>query len=363
MKKLARIVFSVALAAGVGCKKDETGGGPKKETPKPVAADPNKAKPADPKPVAKAPTGDDLAKRYQDCWGFFNARDDAKFQTCYAPNIVSDFVDSGMPPVTTWKDIQEKHDKPILDAMPDAKGEVELTLVNGMNGATVALFTGTHTGTLKTPGGDIPATNKKIGLQVAHAVHFADDGMAVDKEWYYQDLGTLLAQLGVSPAPARPAMDKAWPAETIVAKNDDTEKRNLDSSSKLLDTINKHDAKAMGEMFADGLVWSEIGIPMDWNKAQAIAAHDMFFKGFSDLTITPSAMWAAGDYVVLQGVFAGTNDGDMTPAMPIKKTGKKVSITFLQLYKFDKDGKLVASWGFWNSAAFAMQLGLAPPPK
>ena len=44
------------------------------------------------------------------------------------------------------------------------------------------------------------------------------------------------------------------------------------------------------------------------------------------------------------------------------QAGKKMSIGFLQLFKL-KDGKLTRSWGFWNSAAFATQLGLMPPAK
>ena len=130
----------------------------------------------------------------------------------------------------------------------------------------------------------------------------------------------------------------------------------------MTDAFNKHDPKALGDLFADDLVWSETGIPKDWNKKEAIAAHAGLFKGFSDLKMTQASLWGAGDYVVFQGTFAGTNNGDL-PDMGIKKTGKPLSIGFLQLYKFNKDGKLSRSWGFWNSAAFAMQLGLVKPPS
>jgi predicted ester cyclase len=357
MQTVSRVVLSVALLAG--CKKKDEAAKPADKPSTTATPD----KPATPeKPAAPAmPTGEELAKRYQDCWGYFNAKDYDNFKTCYAPGVVSDFVDSGMPPATGWDEVHAKHDAPIDEALPDRKGTVELTLINGSNGVTIALFTGTHTGTFKTPAGDIPATNKKVGLQVAHAVHFAD-GKSVDKEWYFQDAGTMLAQLGVSKAPARPASDKPWPtSETVIAKDDDTEKRNLENTKKLNDIFNKHDMKAFAEMLGDGLVWSEIGVPMDWDKKTAITAHEDMMKGFSDLSITTTTMWAAGDYVVMTGIFAGTNDGDVK-AMGLKKTGKKVSLDYLQLYKWDKDGKLVGSWGFWNSAAFAMQLGLAPPP-
>ena len=329
---------------------------------KPEAAKKPDPTPA-PAPAAKVATGDDLAKRYVECYGFFNSKDWKQFETCYTPTATSDFVDSGMPAANGWQEILDKHTKTLTDAMPDAKSELEVTLINGHNGASVALFTGTHTGALKTPMGDVPPTQKKIGLNVAHSIHFADDaGKAADKQTFYEDFGVVMGQLGLSKAPVRAALDKPMgPNEIVVAKDDDTEKRNLDMANKVTDAFNKHDVKALGDLFADDLVWAENGIPKDWNKKEAIASHASLFKGFSDIKLTQANQWAAGDYVVFEGTFAGTNDGNL-PDMGIKKTGKAMSLGFLQLYKFNKDGKLTRSWGFWNSAAFAMQLGLVPPP-
>jgi ketosteroid isomerase-like protein len=309
---------------------------------------------------AKPPTGDELAKRYVECWGFFSAHDMDKLKTCYTANATSVFVDSGIPDGTGADDIVAKHSKPLVDAFPDIKGDVELTLINGMNGVTVALVTGTNDGTMKTPMGDVPATKKKIGLQVAHAVHFAD-GKAADKEAFYQDLGEQMSQLGLSKAPARKAADKAWgPNEVVIAKDDDGEKKNLAAVGAMNDAFNKHDGKAIEGMLADDLQWSEQGLPKDWNKKEAVAAHGELFKGFSDIKIATDTVWAAGDYVVAQGTMSGTNDGP-APSMGLKaKTGKPVSVKFLQVFKL-KDGKITRSLGFWNSMAMAQQLGMIPP--
>ena len=60
----------------------------------------------------------------------------------------------------------------------------------------------------------------------------------------------------------RPAADKPMmPLETVVAKDDANEKRNLENATKGLDAFNKHDTKAMGDMLADNATWSEIGAP------------------------------------------------------------------------------------------------------
>ena len=364
MNKLVALLIVSSSLLVVACKKKEGATSTSDQTPaaKPVApAEPAKPAPAPP-PPAKTVTGDDLAKRYVECWGYFSAKDWDNMKTCYAPNIVSESVDSGMPPVTGWNDVHDKTEKPMVDAFPDVKGDVELTLINGKNGVTVALLTGTHSGTLKTPAGDVPATNKKFGLQVAHAVHFVDDGKSVDKEWFYQDMGELMSQLGLSKAPARAASDKPWGSnEIVVAKNDDAEKKNVDVVKAADDAFNKHDAKAMDALIGDDLVWSEIGMAKDWNKKEASAMNAQLWKGFSDIKFDVSTIWGAGDYVVEQGTMSGTNDGPMPGMGLAKKTGKPVKLQYLQVWKI-KDGKVSRSWGFWNSLAFAGQLGLVPPP-
>lgn len=308
----------------------------------------------------KAATPDDLAKRYVECWGFWNQKDWKNMSTCYASNISSEQVDSGMPPMTTADQINAGHQM-IATAFPDRKGDLEVTLINGHNGATFALFTGTNSGPMKTPTGEIPPTNKKVGMQMAHAVHFTDDGKAADKEWSYMDMGEMMGQLGLSKAPVRPAVDKPWhDNEIVIAKDDANEKRNLQNTTTGMEAFNKHDTKAMEAMEADSLVWSESGMPKDTNKAETAKSDEAMFKAFPDLKLASDAMWAAGDYVVVQGTMSGTNTGDWKE-MGLKKTGKPVSIHFMQLFKYDKDGKLTNSWGYWNSAAFAQQLGMAPP--
>ena len=56
----------------------------------------------------------------------------------------------------------------------------------------------------------------------------------------------------------------------------------------------------------------------------------------------------------------GTNDGDV-PMMKLKKTGKPIDVTFLEIDKV-KDGKVTNAWLFYDNMAFASQLGLMPPP-
>ena len=312
--------------------------------------------------AAKPATGDDMGKRYTECVGFWKASDWTKFVDCYAKDATSEFVDSGMPPASGNAAIIEEH-KGIAAAFPDRSSAVEVLLINGHQGASVALLTGTNSAPMKTPAGDMPATNKKMGLQVAHVVHFSDDGKTADKEVFYQDMGEMMGQLGISKAPVRAAGDKPWhEPEIVVAKDDDTEKKNVESAKALMDDFNKRDWKALDALFDDKLVWSEQGIAKDFgNKAETVKSHQGLVKAFSDVKFSSESMWAAGNYVAWQGTMSGTNDGP-APEMGLPKATKKpITIKFFQLLEYGKDGKLTHSWGFWNSAAMAAQLGLVPP--
>ena len=92
------------------------------------------------------------------------------------------------------------------------------------------------------------------------------------------------------------------------------------------------------------------------DKAASQASLKELFTSFPDVKITPVTMWAAGDYVVVTGTFEGTNLGDI-PSMGVKKTGKKMSAHFFELFKLE-NSLTRHDWLFYNGAAIAAQLGL-----
>jgi predicted ester cyclase len=81
-----------------------------------------------------------------------------------------------------------------------------------------------------------------------------------------------------------------------------------------------------------------------------------FMNAFSDAKLNISSMWGAGNYVAVIGMFDGTNDGDF-PAMQLKKTGKKISLPFIAVDRFE-DGKVKENWLIFDTVAFAAQLGV-----
>jgi predicted ester cyclase len=183
------------------------------------------------------------------------------------------------------------------------------------------------------------------------------DGSHVVRDAAYVDEGALMAQLGLNPAPARAALTPAgMPPVVVVAKNDDTENRNIAAARASIDVWNAKDVKGVEATMADTYRMIEMGQAKDLDKTAALASVKEFWGGFPDIRITLADVWAAGDYVVMTGSISGTNTGDL-PSWQVKKTGKPVTLKFVEIVKFE-NGKMTDDYVFYNGAAMAGQLGL-----
>jgi predicted ester cyclase len=313
--------------------------------------------PPPPPPAPPVATAEQRAQWYQACWDQFNNKQWDQFQNCYSENAVSEAVDS-TPSSTNGRTAIIEHGKADAVTFPDRRGEVRLVLVNGDHIASVALFTATNTGEMPGPDGKpMKPTGKSIGFLMGHVIDVDAAGARAVREATYVDQGTMAAQLGLSPAPARVA-EKSTGAVTkvVIAKNDATEKANLDATRASIDAFNRHDLKAIEAGTPDNYRLIEIAQPKDLDKKGSLGTLKELFGGFSDVTLTPQTMWAAGDYVVVEGTLTGTNTGDLK-SMGVKKTGKKVTMRYFDIVRFE-NGKGVEEWLFYNGAAFASQLGL-----
>ena len=85
-------------------------------------------------------------------------------------------------------------------AFPDVKGTVTSAIESGGTAVLEITWAGTHTGSLVTPAGEIPATGKKTVTAAVEIVQ-TSDGKITEMKHYF-DLMTLLSQLGVVPAAA-----------------------------------------------------------------------------------------------------------------------------------------------------------------
>jgi hypothetical protein len=222
-------------------------------------------------------------------------------------------------------------------------------------------LTGTNTGPMRAPTGDLPATNKKIGVSLAIVSQLDDQGRAKHESIYF-DNQTLLAQLGMIPAPAAGvrAIPDVTPAlaTALISKDDAGEKANRDVVVRFADALTKHDATGAGELLADDVVWSELALPKDLDRKGVLAQEQALWQGFSKLKtqLARSSIWTAGDYVVAVETIEGWNDGDL-PMWKLAKSNRLLSLPALGVYKI-ATGKIKRAWLFYETFSRDQQLGL-----
>ena len=83
-------------------------------------------------------------------------------------------------------------------AFPDAHGTVTNALASGSAVVLEIIWEGTQTGPLPTPGGEIPASGRRVSLPAVQVLTFAGDKIAETR--HYFDMMTMMQQLGVVPS-------------------------------------------------------------------------------------------------------------------------------------------------------------------
>jgi predicted ester cyclase len=338
---------AVALVASVGVVTIVACGG----------APPKREAVSDEPPAARVLTAAERAAWYQACWAHFNSRAWEQFRACYADTVESEQVGSGHP-AARGIEAAMAVSRGFTEAIPDLKGAGELILVNGDAIVSIYVLSGTHTGTLLgSDGQSIPATSKPIGVRQAHRIRMDALGSRVVEEEFYSDTGTLMAQLGLNPMPARPVATSTASSPTVViASGTPAELSNVDRLRAQMAAYNSHDAKGVDAYNAPDLVYHDMSMPADQTAKESLAATLNMFKAFPDVKLVPLSAWGAGSYVVVAGRFEGTNKGPLA-AMGIKKpTGKAISARYLDIARWE-NGKIKEEWLFYDGLAMARQLG------
>jgi steroid delta-isomerase-like uncharacterized protein len=135
-----------------------------------------------------------IIERYYDA---FNRGDLDEAAKAFSPNI-----ETTEPSVGTMRgaDAWKAYGAGFKRAMPDARLNLKSAVEQGNTIAVEGVFTGTHTGPMMTPNGELPATGRSIALPYLD-VYTAEGGLLVTHRVYYDQM-TMLAQLGLIPAPA-----------------------------------------------------------------------------------------------------------------------------------------------------------------
>ncbi|MFI7482495.1 ester cyclase [Kocuria sp. M1R5S2] len=124
-----------------------------------------------------------------------NAHDVAGFTAFYAEDAV--VIDPQYPEPLRGRDAIEQDVATFIKAFPDLNGRITSTLIDGPVSAVEATMTGTHTGPLALPTGEVPATGRQLEFPMAVFSRVDEQGLIVEERRYY-DLATQQEQLGLS---------------------------------------------------------------------------------------------------------------------------------------------------------------------
>ncbi len=363
MKRIALLGCLALLGGQAACKKEtkKTEKGPDTDTTAGKTTEPTTDTPPPQAEKPKLDTPEDKVAFAKTCLGYMNAKDFDKLGTCYTDGATFEHVDSQMPPASGKQAILDSL-KNMSTAFPDFAITPTMLFVNGNKITEVGVYTATNSGAMKGPMGEMPATNKKVGVWYANVIEIDPAAGGVAKESLFTDEGTMMGQLGMHKMPVRPVADKpAGEPQVVISKGDDAEKANVDAYKKGMEAWEKKDTKGMLAMWDDKAVMHDYGMPKDSDKKAAAKMMGEILKAFPDAKGEVQDIWGAGEYVVAVTKNGGTNKGPM-PSMGLKKpTNKPMSFTGVDVVKM-ANGKAVESWSFYNGAAIAMQLGLMPMP-
>jgi len=126
----------------------------------------------------------------------WNAADRDGWAALYAEDV--EYEAPGGARISGLADLKEKYFDALLTAAPDRGSSDVMLVADGDHVVEQARYTGTHTGTWRSPDGvEIPATGKKLDFPFV-GVFRVEDGKISSIRIYYDQI-QVLAQLGLMP--------------------------------------------------------------------------------------------------------------------------------------------------------------------
>lgn len=136
---------------------------------------------------------------------------------------------------------------------------------------------------------------------------------------------------------------------------------NVTTALAVYDAFNERDLDKAVSTTVEKAQWEDHGRGVTTKtRAELKASFKEWADAFSDGKITDTKAVDAGDTVVVEYVGRGTNDG---PMGPLPATGKRVSLPFVDIFHFDKDGKIIGGASYYDTLSLLVQMGLAEAPK
>ena len=124
----------------------------------------------------------------------FNSGDVEALADCYAENATQ--VHPFFPAPNQGRDAIRAAEGGIFASFSDIDWQLQRTIEQGEWGVVEFVVSATNTADLPTPGGVVPATNKRITLAIANVVRLDENGLIAEEHRYF-DVAGMMGQLGL----------------------------------------------------------------------------------------------------------------------------------------------------------------------
>lgn len=124
----------------------------------------------------------------------FNRHDADAFAALYSAEATAYDPQSSEP--LKGREAIRKDIEDFFYAFPDVQQTVVNTVVTGDTVAVEGQITGTHKGPFVTPGGPIPATNRRMEMRIGRFIRVDAQGRITECNRYY-DMAGIMQQLGL----------------------------------------------------------------------------------------------------------------------------------------------------------------------
>jgi steroid delta-isomerase-like uncharacterized protein len=252
------------------------------------------------------------------------------------------------------KDEIQKNLEALFKGFPDVKLTPTRTYMKGNQVVIEGVMTGTHSGEFQ----GHASTGKKFGQRYLAVLWFNDDGL-IQKEHMYRDHAAMLGHLGHGDPKLKLRNVEAIPTmtlEQVTAGDNAVEARNTETVKTFLASFEKKDDKAYAAALAEDITHADYTRPEDAKGKDATKkAFGELLKTFPDLKMTPTTLTAVGEHVIAEVEMSGTMKGDLGS---VKSSGKSGTAHIVDVFRFNKEGKI--AWaGRWGSRAeFAAAFGV-----
>jgi steroid delta-isomerase-like uncharacterized protein len=136
--------------------------------------------------------------------------------------------------------------------------------------------------------------------------------------------------------------------------------KNVETYRAAHDAFNRRDFDAVIALMTDGFTYVDQPRGATHNRQQF---KDAFMQGwassFSDARVTDPEYIDGGDTVVCRFIGQGTNDGPIEGAPP---TGRTMNLPFVEIMRFDSQGRITGGEAIYDQVTILTQLGLMPAP-